>query len=87
MSDGKNECGIYPVGNKSDPYHLGNVYGGIPTNLITNYLGWMVLKIMFILIRKSAFKYLKLESIGDLFTNTERNMNRLLKVYISSNKN
>eukprot|EP00092_Neocalanus_flemingeri_P025310 GFUD01027442.1.p1 GENE.GFUD01027442.1~~GFUD01027442.1.p1 ORF type:complete len:880 (+),score=162.84 GFUD01027442.1:356-2995(+) len=87
MSDNKSECGIYPPGNNSDPFHLGgNSYGGIPTNLITNAIVWLLLMILFIFIRKSAFKHMKLENLGGLFSNTERNMSRLIQVFFSASE-
>jgi len=79
----KNECGIYPSPNGSDPFHIGNVYGGIPTNLITNGIGWFLLMAMFIMIRKSAFKFMKVDQLGHLLTNTEKNMSRLIQVFFS----
>ena len=86
MSGNASECGIYPAGNQSDPFHLGNVYGGIPTNLITNTIGWILLMILFILIRKSAFKFVKLENLGDFLSNTERNMSRVIQVFFSASQ-
>ena len=86
MADNKSECGIYPIGNQSDPFHIGNVYGGIPTNLITNTIGWFLLMMMFIMIRKSAFKFMKVEQIGDLLSNTEKNMSRLIQVFFSASE-
>jgi len=89
ISTGKNntnECGIYPIGDQSDPYHIGNVYGGIPTNLITNAIGWFLLMIMFIMIRKSAFKYMNIDQLGHLLTNTEKNISRLIHVFFSASQ-
>jgi len=86
MGDNKSECGIYPIGNQSDPFHIGNVYGGIPTNLITNAIGWLLLMILFIMIRKSAFKYMKVENIGHLLSNTEKNISRLIQVFFSASE-
>lgn len=86
MGDNQSECGIYPIGNKSDPFHIGNVYGGIPTNLITNAIGWLLLMILFIMIRKSAFKYMKVENIGDLLSNTEKNISRVIQVFFSASE-
>jgi hypothetical protein len=82
-NDNNSECGIYPIGNQSDPFHIGNVYGGIPTNLITNAIGWFLLIILFIMIRKSAFKFMKVDQLGHLLTNTEKNISRLIQVFFS----
>ena len=29
--------------NQSDPFHIGDKYGGIPLNLLTNTIGWSIL--------------------------------------------
>ena len=29
--------------NQSDPFRIGNKYGGIPRNLLTNVIGWATL--------------------------------------------
>ena len=29
--------------NQSDPFHIGDKYGGIPLNLLTNTIGWATL--------------------------------------------
>ena len=29
--------------NQSDPFHIGDKYGGIPLNLLTNTIGWAIL--------------------------------------------
>ena len=72
-------------GNDSDPFHLGNTYGGLPTNLvikntwdkignppsfssqITNGIGWVLLMLAFIFLRKSAWKFLKREGLVSVF--------------------
>jgi len=42
--------------NQSDPFHIGDRYGGIPLNLLTNFIGWSILIILFIFIRKNAVR-------------------------------
>ena len=42
--------------NQSDPFKIGNNYGGIPVNLVTNLIGWAILLILFFLIRKSTIR-------------------------------
>jgi len=42
--------------NQSDPFHIGDRYGGIPLNLLTNFIGWSILIILFIIIRKNAVR-------------------------------
>jgi len=44
--------------NQSDPFHIGDKYGGIPLNLMTNSIGWVVLLVLFFLIRKNVMKKL-----------------------------
>ena len=31
--------------NHSDPFHIGDKYGGIPLNLLTNTIGWTTLMV------------------------------------------
>ena len=33
--------------NQSDPFHIGDRYGGIPLNLLTNLIGWIILLLLF----------------------------------------
>jgi len=40
--------------NQSDPFHIGDKYGGIPLNLLTNTIGWSVLIVLFVFIRKNS---------------------------------
>ena len=42
--------------NQSDPFHIGDKYGGIPLNLLTNCIGWTILMILFIMIRKNVVR-------------------------------
>ena len=42
--------------NPSDPFNIGDRYGGIPLNLLTNFIGWSILIILFIFIRKNAVR-------------------------------
>jgi len=78
----RSECGIYPIGNQSDPFHIGNVYGGIPTNLITNAIGWTILIILFVLIRNKVLE--DLPKISEIFTNTEKNFSRIIQLFFNS---
>ena len=56
--------------NQSDPFHIGDRYGGIPLNLCTNLLGSCVLLILFLVIRKNAVRSvrakLSLESLDNV---------------------
>lgn len=42
--------------NQSDPFKIGNNYGGIPVNLVTNLICWAILIILFFIIRKSTIR-------------------------------
>ena len=35
--------------NQSDPFHIGDKYGGIPLNLLTNTIGWTTLMVRILL--------------------------------------
>jgi len=54
--------------NQSDPFKIGDKYGGIPLNLLTNTIGWSVLIIMFIFIRKNIVKKMGLSLAENLMT-------------------
>ena len=47
--------------NQSDPFHIGDRYGGIPLNLLTNLIGYVILLILFLLIRKNAVRNMGLK--------------------------
>ena len=55
--------------NQSDPFHIGDKYGGIPLNLCTNLLGSSVLIILFLLIRKNALKSVRASLTRDALYN------------------
>ena len=44
--------------NQSDPFQIGDKYGGIPLNLLTNLIGWIVLLVLFVFIRRNSMKRL-----------------------------
>ena len=46
--------------NQSDPFHIGDRYGGIPLNLLTNLIGWIILLLLFFLIRKKVVRKISL---------------------------
>ena len=51
------KCALYNKNKSSENYlHLQNPYGGIPQNLATNLIGTLVLVILFVLLRKNAWK-------------------------------
>ena len=47
--------------NQSDPFKIGDKYQGIPVNIVTNLIGWVVLIVLFVFIRKNAVKKLSLQ--------------------------
>ena len=47
-------CKLSTHGNSTDPFHLGNPYGGIPQNLIINAVGVAAIVVMFFVLRKRA---------------------------------
>jgi hypothetical protein len=42
--------------NQSDPFKIGNNYGGIPVNLVTNLICWAILIVFFLVVRKSTIR-------------------------------
>jgi len=42
--------------NQTDLFKIGSQYGGIPVNLLTNLVGWIILILMFLIIRKSTIR-------------------------------
>ena len=57
-------------GNSTDPdlFGIGNEFGGIPNNFITNFLGWLIFMLIFVLSRKSCIKVI----VGTLGKNWAR---------------
>jgi len=85
MSDNGKLCNLYTY-NTTDPFHLGNTYGGLPTNLVTNLIGWTLLMLMFLIVRKSAFKFVKLKRLEHI-TSDLNLMGRITKLFFSGNIN
>jgi len=56
--------------NQTDIYGIGNVYGGIPTNLITNAVCFVILLVLFIFIRKRELEK-TLKRIGNIVQQSE----------------
>ena len=42
--------------NQSDPFHIGDKYGGIPLNLLTNTIGWAILLVILLAFLCHSFK-------------------------------
>eukprot|EP00092_Neocalanus_flemingeri_P009447 GFUD01010165.1.p1 GENE.GFUD01010165.1~~GFUD01010165.1.p1 ORF type:complete len:846 (+),score=190.82 GFUD01010165.1:77-2614(+) len=51
--------------NQSDPFHIGDRYGGIPLNLLTNFIGWIILLLLFVVIRKNVVRKRSLKIASD----------------------
>jgi hypothetical protein len=78
------QCKLASHGNKTDIFKLGNPYGGIPTHLITNLVGWVLLMALFLALRWSAFKFLRTADRQDLeVTDEESKENRLISVFFT----
>ena len=56
MSSSNDSCklGHTTGGNTTDPFHIGNPYGGLPQNLITNSIGVAIILLLFLVLRKRA---------------------------------
>jgi len=77
-------CALTKKGNESDPFHLGNTYGGLPTNLITNGIGWVLLMLAFIFLRKSAWKFLRRGGLDSFPNKSEQNpLHRLIELFFT----
>ena len=55
----------------ADPFHIGDRYGGIPLNLLTNLIGSFVIVILFFVIRRSAAKRVGKRIANDTLDNVE----------------
>ena len=42
------KCNEYNNGSNSDPFHIGNEFGGIPAGLGTNLVAWLVIMVVFL---------------------------------------
>lgn len=57
MSSANDSCKLGHTtggGNSTDPFHIGNPYGGLPQNLITNMIGVAIILLLFLVLRKRA---------------------------------
>ena len=66
-----NQSSCMPKQNQSDPFHIGDKYGGIPLNLFTNMLGSAAIIILFLVIRKNAVKKVGRRIANDTLDNVE----------------
>jgi hypothetical protein len=53
-----NQCNLHNKNNHTSPIYIENPYGGIPQNLLTNTIGLIILLLIFLVLRKSAWKVL-----------------------------
>ena len=63
------KCNEFNSSETSDPFHIGTEFGGIPTNLLTNTIGWIIIMTIFLLTRKSP--------CGVITETLQKNWNRL----------
>jgi len=57
------KCNYYIVRNQTEFIDFGNPYGGIPQNLLINVIGWLVLVLLFAVLRRAAGNYGRLALI------------------------
>jgi len=57
------KCNYYIVQNKTEFLDFGNPYGGIPQNLLINVVAWVVLMLLFAVLRRAAGNYGRLALI------------------------
>ena len=57
------KCNYYIVKNQTEFLKFGNPYGGIPQNLLINVIGWLILVLMFAILRRAAGNYGRLALI------------------------
>ena len=44
------KCNEYKNGSGSDPFHIGNDFGGIPAGLVTNVVAWLCIMAVFLIL-------------------------------------
>lgn len=44
------KCNEYKNGSGSDPFHIGNEFGGIPAGLATNIVAWLTIMAVFLIL-------------------------------------
>ena len=44
------KCNEYKNGSGSDPFHIGNEFGGIPAGLATNVVAWLCIMTVFLVL-------------------------------------
>ena len=57
--------------NQTDPFHVGDSWGGIPLNLLTNVLGSIIIILLFIVIRRNTVKKVGRKIASDTKENVE----------------
>ena len=70
------KCNEFQNSSGSDPFHIGTEFGGIPSNLLTNIIGWIVIILMFVFTRKSA--------LSVMTNNLERNWTRIFRLFLGN---
>ena len=57
------KCNYYIVKNQTEFIIFNNPYGGIPQNLLIKFVGWLVLVLLFAILRRAAGNYGRLALI------------------------
>ena len=73
--------------NQSDPFHIGDRYGGIPLNLLTNLIGWIILFLLFILIRKKVVRKIGLKLASDTIDSMDAVSTQWVHIFFGKDKN
>ena len=57
--------------NQSDPFHVGDTWGGVPLNLLTNVLGSVIIILLFVVVRRNTVKKVGRKIATDTRENVE----------------
>ena len=78
----KMQCNSFPNPNSSqngsDIFHIGMEFGGIPSNLLTNFVAWLLILLMFFFARKSMLNIMT-DKLG-------RNWSRIFQLFHGSTR-
>jgi len=76
------QCNSFPNPNSSqngsDIFHIGMEFGGIPSNLLTNFVAWLLILLMFFFARKSMLNIMT-DKLG-------RNWSRIFQLFHGSTR-
>ena len=57
--------------NQSDPFHVGDTWGGVPLNLLTNVLGSTIIILLFVVVRRNTVRKVGRKIATDTKENVE----------------